>query len=154
MKRSKVGIAAALGLLVVMLATAAVATAASSLRPTLGPPNHKTVHAGTFTLKVKDPAAVARHVSVFVSIAPTRKTNKDGQLKSGCSVAKRCNFVKLKRWKGHPGWWIYPPQKEFNFPGYWQTTPGKLYWQAQHVDCDHFKSCQALSKIGSFRIVG
>lgn len=153
MSRMTVRIVAVATVLGTMLALTGVALGAGSLRPTLGPPNHKRVHAGRITLKVKDPAAIAQNTDVFVSISPKRKTNKYGELKSSCSVSKRCNFVELKRWKGHPGWWIYKAPG-FNFPGYWATTPGKLYWQAEHADCTHFSGCEATSKIGSFKVVG
>jgi hypothetical protein len=152
MRRQKVRIASIVPVAVTVLALAAVAVAAGSLRPALGPPNGKQLHAGMITIKVKDTAPGAQKYGVFVAIGRTHKTDKHGVLKHGCDVSKGCGFVELKRWRHHPGWWTYTAG--FNFPGYWATTPGKYYWQAQHVDCVHFRSCLATSNIGSFRVVG
>lgn len=151
MSRKTVLIMSVAAVLAMTLAGAAVAVAAGSLRPSLGSPNGKRVHAGRITLKVKDTEAGVLHVSVYVAIARTRNTNKHGLLRS-CDVSKGCDFVGLKRWRHHPGWWIYT--SGFNFPGYWATTPGKYYWQAQNADCFHFSDCIAASNIGSFRVVG
>ncbi len=152
MSRKTVRIVSVAAVLAMTLAGAGVAVAAGSLRPALGPPNGKRVHAGRITLKVKDTEAGVLHVGVYVAIARTRKTDKNGLLKSKCDVSKGCDFVGLKRWRHHPGWWIYT--SAFNFPGYWATTPGKYYWQAQNADCFHFSDCIAASHIGSFRVVG
>ncbi|MBV9424262.1 MAG: hypothetical protein JOZ98_15220 [Solirubrobacterales bacterium] len=146
-----VSVAAVLAMVLASM-SAGVAVAAGSLRPALGPPNGKRVHAGRITLKVKDTDAVVLHERVYVAIARTRRTDKHGLLKSTCDVAKGCDFVGLKRWRHHPGWWIYT--SGFNFAGYWATTPGKYFWQAQNVDCFHFRGCYATSNIGSFRVVG
>lgn len=153
MKRPKVWVTAVVGVLVAMLATTAVAVAAGGLRPTLGPPNGKRVHAGRITLKVKDTEAKALRTGVFVAIARTRQAaSKAIHLKGQCPASKGCDFVELKAWAHHPGWWIYKAPR-LTFPGYWATTPRRYYWAADNADCS-FKGCEAISKIGSFRVVG
>jgi hypothetical protein len=124
MSRRTVRVVSVVATLVTMLAVTSVALGAGSFRPSLGPPNGRRVHTGTITLKVKDTEAGVLHVGVFVAISHTRRANKNGVLKS-CDVSKGCDFVGLKRWAHHPGWWIYT--SAFNFPGYWATTPGKYY---------------------------
>ena len=65
----------------------------------------------------------------------------------------QCDFVALKPRKGHPGEWIYTTP--FNFPGYWAVTPGKYYWQAEHVaPLCKAKGCEVVSKIRTFTVVG
>jgi hypothetical protein len=49
--------------------------------------------------------------------------------------------------------WIY--SSHYNFPGYWAVTPGKYYWQAQHVaPLCHAPHCTVFSDVRSFRVTG
>jgi hypothetical protein len=140
---------AALGTAILLaLSASAIAVASGIARPKLISPTHSTAP-GRITLVVKDTAATRKY-PVFVQIEHTRKLNKYGALKQCTDSSKGCDFVELKRVKKHHGDWSYTAPA-YVFPGWWATTPGKYYWQAEHVDCS-FKSCQDVSKIGSFTV--
>ena len=83
------------------------------------------------TLTVEDPGVPASVGPVYATISPKRTLDKNGYLKTARGCSGRCDFVKLHHWKGHPGMWIY--KSTYNFPGYWAVTPGRYYWQANHV---------------------
>jgi hypothetical protein len=142
--------AAALGLVcALVLGGAAVA---AGLRPTLGKPNHKPVHVGAIVLKLADAAPKARKYGVFITINKMRRLDKHGNLSSSpCHSDSGCTFVQAKPWAHHPGMWVYSPPN-YGFPGFWATTPGKYYWQAEHTDCN-MPGCEATSKIGWFQVV-
>jgi hypothetical protein len=143
----------AIGVVAVVLAGAAVAVGSAFSHPVLKSPG-KRVHAGVITLIVKDPGVPKSVRPVYVTIAPKKKLNRVGRLTQykGCSSGQ-CDFVALKPRKGHPGEWIY--KTPFNFPGYWAVTPGKYYWQAQHVaPLCKAKGCEVVSKIRTFTVVG
>jgi hypothetical protein len=94
---------------------------------------------------------------VFVAINPHRKVDTHGHLTSNCSLDKGCEFYTLKRWKGHPGWWIITDSA--NFPGFWTDTPGTYYWQAHHTAppnglCNTKDDCEISSPIHSFHVHG
>ncbi|HEY1688317.1 MAG TPA: hypothetical protein VGF95_05570 [Solirubrobacteraceae bacterium] len=117
--------------------------------PTLVKPANKgAVHGGQIKLVVRDASALAKRYGVFVSISRTRKTNAHGVLKETKDVAKGGAFIELKPAKGHSGLWTYTAPKQ-DFPGFWASTPGRYYWQAEHTDCN-IKGCEAASKIESF----
>jgi hypothetical protein len=143
---------AALLTCVLALACSAAAIAAGSGPTLVKPANHGTVHANKVELVVKDASSLAKQYGVFVSISRSRKTKTGGVLKETGNVNKGGSFVKLKKWSGHPGFWIYKPAK-YDFAGYWASTPGRYYWQAEHTDCE-IKGCEAVSKIGSFKVTG
>jgi hypothetical protein len=134
----------------VALSATATAVAAGGGGPKLGAPNGKHVNPGHIKLVVTDPSVPPGN-SVFVAIQPKRKLDKSGYLTSSCKVQHRCSFLQLKKWKHHPGKWIYNGPW-FQFPGSWSFTAGKLYWQADHVPstCTGHPGCQVVSKIGSF----
>lgn len=147
-----VGLAAALACLIAALAAVAVASPFSA--PVLNKPtNGKTVHAGAIKLIVKDPGVPHEVQPVYVTIAPKRKVNKSGNLIQYKGCGTHCDFVALKPWAGHKGFWVYTAQ--FDFPGYWAATPGTYYWQAEHVapQCKA-PGCEVVSKIGTFKVVG
>lgn len=124
-------------------------TLAAATSPKLVKPANKgTVHGGHIQLVVRDSSSLAKKYGVFVSISRSRKTNAHGQLKEVKNVSKGGGFIEMKAWKGHPGMWIYKPPK-YTFPGFWASTAGRYYWQAEHTDCE-IKGCEALSKIQSF----
>lgn len=143
-------------MLVGSLVTAAVALAASFSKPVLkSPGNGKSVHAGHILLKVNVnfPSQLPgdeRHI--FVAIGPTRKAverliiNKPAP--KGCG--ERCTFVELNRAK--PGVFTY--RAKFIFPGIWNETPGKYFWQAQYTaPLCQAPHCEVISAMHSFRVV-
>jgi hypothetical protein len=136
------------------LAFAGVALAALPGAPSLVSPKHGAhVTPGHITLVVHD-TAVIKGFNVFVQISKHRKVNKFGELTKCNAVTKGCDFLSMKRRKGHPGQWIYKTDPSVNFPGWWATTPGTYYWQADHVDCSvaGAHDCHVISKIGSFHV--
>lgn len=144
--------AATIAVLAVVLAGAAVAVGAIA-RPTLvTPARHGSVQAHGIRLVVRDTSALAKKYGVFVSISRSRKTKPDGVLKDTGNVNKGESFVQLKKDRGHPGLWVYRPPND-DFPGYWASTPGRYYWQAEHTDCE-VKGCEAVSMIGTFTVTG
>lgn len=133
---------------VIALAISGLAFAAGSNTPVLKTPGAgKKVKPGKIRLVVKDTSADARTYGVFVAINHHKKLDKFHELSSKCNVDKGCDFVQLKRWKGHPGLWTYTAH--FNFPGYWATTAGKYFWQASHVG-GNSPSDHVVSAIHSF----
>ena len=136
--------------LVGSLLAAAAAFAASSSGPVLKAPGAgKKVTPGKIRLVVKDTSADARQYGVFVAINHHKKFDKYHELASKCAVDKGCDFVQLKRWAHHPGLWTYTAH--FNFAGYWATTPGQYFWQANHVGGSS-TSGHVVSAIHSFRV--
>jgi hypothetical protein len=140
--------------LVCSLAFASVAVAALPGAPSLvSPKKGGHVRPGHITLVVHD-TAVIKGFSVFVQITKHRKLNKFGNLADCNAVDKGCDFLSLKARKGHPGQWIYKTDPSVSFPGWWATTPGTYYWQADHVNCSVTGAdrCHVTSKIGSFHV--
>jgi hypothetical protein len=139
--------------LVCAMATAAVAIAAPFSPPVQkAPGNHHAVGAGVVTLIVKDPGVPKDVRPVFVTISPRRTLDKYGHLKLLKCVG-RCDFVAMRPWRGHPGFWIY--KSKFNFPGYWAVTPGRYFWQAEHTaPLCQATGCEVVSPIHSFRVAG
>jgi hypothetical protein len=147
---------AALGavMLACSLAFAGVAAAALPGAPRLVSPKHGAhLTPGHITLVVHD-TAVIKGFSVFVQISKHHKLNKFGNLAACNAVSKGCDFLSLKPRKGHPGEWIYRTDPNVSFPGWWATTPGTYYWQADHVNCSvtGADSCHVTSQIGSFHV--
>jgi hypothetical protein len=140
--------------LVCSLAFASVALGALPGAPRLVSPKHGAHLApGHVTLVVHD-TAVLKNFTVFVQISKHRKLNKFGNLADCNAVSKGCDFLQMKPRKGHPGQWIYKTNPNVSFPGWWATTPGTYYWQADHVNCSVTgrDSCHVTSKIGSFHV--
>ena len=134
--------AGALGLaLVVALAFAGAAIAASGTLPQLLSPNHKHVAPGKIRLVVGIPLKAASH-GVFIAINPKRQLDKSGHLKA-CG-SSRCDFVGPKHWKGDKYSFVAP----FNFPGYWAVTAGKYYWQVHYYTAGD--TAVYFSGVGSF----
>jgi hypothetical protein len=141
---------ALLAALAIVLCGAASAVAAVAT-PALVKPK-RSAHVGKIELVVRDSSSLAKKYGVFVGISRSKKTKPEGFLAQTGNVKKGESFIKLKPWKGHAGLWIYSPPK-YEFPGYWATTPGTYYWQAEHTDCE-VKGCEAVSRIGRFKVVG
>jgi hypothetical protein len=133
------------------LVVAAVAIGASSDAPKLVKPGvGKNARMGKIRLVVKDTSSDARKFGgVFATINHRRQLNKFHQLKNCSKVTNGCDFVQLRRWAHHPGLWTYTAKYKFN--GYWATTPGRYYWQADHVG--EGPGGHVTSAIRSFRVV-
>ncbi len=138
----------------VAFAGAGVAFGSPFSHPVLKSPGKGTrVHAGVVTLIVKD-AGVPKSVRpVYVTISARKTLNRFGRLTQSKTCGSKCDFVALAPRKGHRGEWIY--KTPFNFPGYWAVTPGKYYWQAEHVaPLCKAKGCEVVSPIHTFTVVG
>jgi hypothetical protein len=144
------------GVLVGSLVAAAVALAASFPRPALkSPGNGKSVHAGHILLKVNVhlPSQLPRaERHVFAAVGPTRKAVArlilDKPAPKSCSA--KCTFVELRQVK--PGVWTY--RAKFSFPGVWNETPGKYFWQAQYTaPLCQAPHCEVVGAMHSFRVV-
>lgn len=135
------------------LAVSGVALASGLSKPILKKPGRIVHKSDKFTWVVKDPGVPKSVRPVYVQVEPKRKLDKNGFLKSCVDVGHGCSFLALKPWKGHPGLWKLTDTGDF--PGWYGRTPGKYYYQAQHVapDCQA-KGCTVVSKIKSFRVVG
>jgi hypothetical protein len=136
------------------IAFTGVALAALPGAPQLvSPKKNAHLSPGHITLIVHD-THVQSGFNVFVQISKHRRVNKFGDLVKCDNVDKGCDFLSLKKRKGHAGQWIYKSDPSVSFPGWWATTPGTYYWQADHVDCSvaGAHSCAVISKIGSFHV--
>lgn len=137
---------------VLVVCCVAVATAASQFAPSLQVPNGKKVHAGAITLRVK--AADAKQVAVWVR---PKRVIKHGQLGECTNVNKGCGVFEMHKWSGHAGWWTYKATA-FHFKGWWSTTAGGYYWQAESFakapPCVYVTDgdCTFLSSIGHFKV--
>ncbi len=141
--KAAVSVVAAVALGACTIAFAAVT------HPTLISPAGK-VGQGHIKLVVKDPAAT-RTTAVFVQIEPNKHLDKHGKLKPCTNLNRGCDFLELKQIKSKPGYWSYVTSA-YTFPGWWTTTPGRYYWQAEHADCTDFSFCEDLSKIGTITV--
>ena len=145
-KSRRIAVALVAGTLCALGATGAAWAAGSG--PTLISPHHgQKVAPGHIKVVVSSPVG-----PVFAQISPRRKLNGSGHLAQCLAVKKRCDFIELLPWKHHPGKYIYISSG--GFPGYWATSPGRIYWQAHYNDCaaTEVDSCKVVSAIGSFRV--
>jgi hypothetical protein len=132
-----------------MIGTSSVAIAAGGLVPPRLRSPHGTVHAGHIkvTVDIPDPGLLIRH-NVFVIIVPKRRvTNGLLDLPGRCGF--RCVVTTMKRRSTHV--WTY--SDHYQFPGLWQDTPGRYYWQAYYYPNNGYLGV-VVSRIGSFRVVG
>ncbi|HYZ81801.1 MAG TPA: hypothetical protein VE571_11050 [Solirubrobacteraceae bacterium] len=138
--------------LVGSLVAAAVAIAASFPRPALkSPGNGKRVHAGHIVLRATVHLPASEH-ALYAAIGPTRKAvTRQIQLKGapkGCNG--KCTFIRFRQVK--PGVFTYRAQ--FSFPGVWNETPGKYFWQAEYTaPLCQAPHCEVVSAMHSFRVV-
>jgi hypothetical protein len=137
---------------VVSIAGAAVAIAASSYTPKLGSPNGKHVAPNGFDLTAK----IADAKTVYIWVNKKHKIKK-GQLVECTKPTQGCAVDTMKPWKGHKNEWIYEPPK-YPFSGYFADTPGKYYWEIQSFakspPCNIGPDgpCYFYSKVGSFTV--
>jgi hypothetical protein len=131
-------------------ATVAIAASNASFTPKLGAPNGKRVGAGSITLTVK--AKNAKTVYVWVR---RNKKLKHGDLVECTATGKGCMVQTMKSKK--KGVFTYKAPA-YTFSGWWSTTPGKYYWQAQSFakspPCKYVTNgdCSFYSKVGSFTV--
>jgi hypothetical protein len=134
--------------LIGLFVVGASAIAAGSASPSLVKPNGN-VRRGKVRLVVKDTSALARKYGVFVTINRHKQFDRYHHLKNCHNLRGGCQLIQLKKYKGHPGEWT--DTGHYNFTGYWASTPGKYYWQAQTVG--NGRGGLNVSKIGSFRVI-
>jgi hypothetical protein len=140
------------GVLVGSLVAAAVALAASFPKPVLKSPGKgKTVHAGHIVLRAIVHLPAGEH-SLYAAIGPTRKAVAALILlkpaPKGCNA--KCTFIKFRQVK--PGVFTY--RAKFIFPGIWNATPGKYFWQAQYTaPLCQAPHCEVVGAMHSFRVV-
>jgi hypothetical protein len=134
------------------LAVSGVALGSAFSKPILKKPG-RSVPAGKITFVVQDPGVPKSVRPVYIQISPKRKLDKNGFLARCINVDHGCYFTHLHPWKGHPGLW--KATVGGSFPGFFASTPGRYYWQADHVaPLCHAKGCEVVSKIKSFRVTG
>jgi hypothetical protein len=129
-----------------------VALAAGSLAPQLRAPKQgKAVRKShvKLTVYVPDPSNIIQGGKVFLTVS-TKRIVKRGELLTPKHCGFHCNIGEFKRVKGSKHLYSYVDPN--HFPGNWQDTPGKYYWQAFY----YLKGVVGIlpSRIGSFRIVG
>ena len=135
------------------LVAAAVALAASFPRPALkSPGNGKSVARRAHRVARRTFIYQPGEHALYAAIGPSRKAVARGILlkpfPKGCN--SKCTFVKFRQVK--PGVFTYKAQ--FDFPGVWNETPGKYYWQAQYTaPLCQAPHCEVLSAMHSFRVV-
>jgi hypothetical protein len=137
--------AATAGALVGMLALSAVALA-GGLAPTLGSPNNKHVNPGRLKMVIYVPQSTAKR-GVFILIAHKRKLDANGHLTAKCSVSHGCFNAEPRHVGGHK--WVYAAPAD-TFKGWFATTPGKYYWQANYFTPGDVANYY--SKIGTFTV--
>jgi hypothetical protein len=144
-------VATAIGL---MLAGAGVALASNSTPPRLSSPaNGGTQKSGRVTLVAFDPGLTGNLATpIFLIVSDRRSLDRRGHLTVSRHCGSRCDFQEMKRWKGHPGYWIY--RAPYRFPGYWGVTPGRYFWQVYHFVPGCRPSCVEYSAIRRFRVSG
>jgi hypothetical protein len=142
---------AAVGICAIVFSGAALA--AGSLAPQLRAPRQgKAVPKShvKLTVYVPDPSNIIEPGGkVFLTVSDKRIVKK-GVLQIPKHCGFHCNIGEFKRVKGSAH--LYSYVDPYHFPGNWQDTPGKYYWQAFYYP----KGVVGIlpSKIGSFRIVG
>jgi hypothetical protein len=139
-------------MLVCSLVAAAVALAASFPKPAIkSPVNGKSVHAGHIVLRVNVHLPAGEH-ALYAAIGPSRTAVARGILlkpfPKGCN--SKCTFIKFRQVKAG----VFTYKAQFDFPGVWNETPGKYYWQAQYTaPLCQAPHCEVLSAMHSFRVV-
>jgi hypothetical protein len=137
--------------LVGLLALSGAALAATSLSPQLRSPVHgKKFVAGhkiKFTVYIPNPAIVVNG-DVFLNLSD-KKIVKHGELGFPRHCGFRCNNATMKR-VGHTHLWTYTDP--YHFPGNWQDTPGRYYWQAFYYS-DQSSTGTFQSVIGTLRVI-
>jgi hypothetical protein len=119
----------------------ATATAATSGGPKpLAPTDGKALTAGRpFTFKVRD----ATPGSVFIKVSRSRKTKKDGTLRTEEWFRKMAKNGSVHTKKTD----VYDELDD-----YFLNRPGTYYWQAYRIDCAAQEDCNVEGPIRRFRI--
>ena len=134
------------------IGSSGVALAAGGLAaPQLRYPEGKSVPAGHVTLRVyvPNPSVVINRKIFF--ILTDKRIVKGGLLDLPARCGFRCIVTTMKS-AGHAGH-LFTYSDHFQFPGLWQDTPGRYYWQAYYYPNTGVLGVVP-SRIGSFRIVG
>jgi hypothetical protein len=143
--------------LVLAFGVSAAALASGLSKPVLKAPGRNgKVHIGSIVFKVFDPGVPKDVSPLDIAIGPNKSDVTRLSLLKGLpkSCKSKCDFVAMKPLKGHPGTWIYKVPKSLQFPGFWANTPGRYYWQAEHVaPLCQAPHCEVMSPIRSFRVV-
>jgi hypothetical protein len=138
--------------LVCLAALSGAAMAANSLAPQLRSPVHgKAVVAGhkiKLVVYVPDPSDVLDG-HVFVQISDKRVV-RHGALAEPKGCGFRCDFTMVKR-VGHTHMYTYVDP--YHFPGNWQDTAGRYYWQAFYYPKNPHVFGTYDSTIGTFRVI-
>lgn len=134
-----------------LLAGASAALAAGGLAPQLrSPRGGKAVKADVkLTVYVPDPGNVING-NIFLTISDKR-TVKRGLLQIGKHCGFRCDIATMKRVRQSAH--LYTYVDHYNFPGNWQDTPGRYFWQAYYYPKGGAIGVLP-SGIASFRVVG
>lgn len=123
---------------------------AAGLAPQLrAPKGGKAVTAGHVKLKVyvPDPAnAINGHIFLYIS---DKRIVKKGLLQAPKHCGFRCDIAIMKR-VGHTH--VYTYVDPYHFPGNWQDTAGRYYWQVYYYPKGGVIGVLP-SKIGAFRVV-
>ena len=149
--RRRLAVAVVVGL-VCALGFSGAALAAGSLTPQLRSPGANTaVHEGHVKLVVyvPDPANVIDG-NVFLTVSDKRAIKK-GLLQTPKHCGFHCWIATMKR-VPHSAHLYYSVDK-FHFPGNWQDTPGRYYWQAFYYPKNGVVFGVLATGIKSFRIV-
>jgi hypothetical protein len=121
---------------------------AAGLAPQLRSPKHgKVVSSGArLTVYVPDPAN-AINGKIFLTIS-NKRIIKGGTLRWSKHCGFRCDIATMKR--VHHSAHLYYYVDPYNFPGNWQDTAGKYYWQAYYYPNNGVGVLP--SAVGSFRV--
>jgi hypothetical protein len=150
-RRRRLGMALA-AVSVCAIVFSGVALAASGVAPQLRAPKQgKAVRRShvKLTVYVPDPSNIISGGKVFLTVS-TKRIVKHGVLGIPKHCGFHCNIGEFKPVKGSKHLYSYVDPN--HFPGNWQDTDGKYYWQAFYYP----KGVVGIlpSRIESFRIVG
>jgi hypothetical protein len=99
------------------------------------------------TVYVPDPGNAIKG-NVFLTIS-NKRIVKGGTLRWSKHCGFRCDIATMKR-VGHSHMYTYVDP--YHFPGNWQDTPGRYYWQVYYYPKNGVGVLP--SRIKSFRIIG
>lgn len=139
--------------LICALALTGAALAAGNLAPQLRSPvrgKAVTVSHVRLTVYVPDPGNVING-HIFLTISDKRLV-KNGLLETPKHCGFHCNIGLMKRVRHSAH--LYSYVDPYHFPGNWQDSPGRYYWQVFYYPKNGVVFGVLPSRIGSFRIVG
>jgi hypothetical protein len=106
----------------------------------LSPKNGKTLAVGTApTFKVRAKGGG----TVWIHVCKNAKKNKKGVICFKADIGQAHKKGGVYQWT----------PKKFDFPGFYQVTPGTYYWQAFRIDCTtNLNDCNKESKVTKFKV--